>query len=186
MFRSSDHLGTLSYGPTRERVHCTSDNFSTITPIQRNCMTGFQPPISSQSSIGCSTPSTSLPNISGPSRPIYMWNVRTKLESFDLSKQEGNYGLPDDLVEDVVNFYFDNLHPWIPRLHREEFKAQLSDIGQLQRIAMHLHAIVALCVRFSNNSRLSDPEVRSGCSRWNRQIVILKSSKSCTLKHCRF
>jgi hypothetical protein len=86
-------------------------------------------------------------------------------KGLDLVREEGNYLLPDDLIEDLINFYFTNLPVWMPILHREAFQPQTGDPKQLPNVTIILHAIVSLWVPFSDDPRLRDPEVRSRCSR---------------------
>ena len=185
MFRGSDNQLTANYFSSMQAEH--PSEFPTITPIQRNeCQLGstmgFELPTSNHSSKGCHNPPTSFPNISSPSKRHCAWNIGMYAETFDLIKEEGNYLLADDLVNDLVDIYLADIHVWIPILHPNSFKAQIGNFDERQRVAIILHAIVALCVRFSCDPRVGDPELRSQCSRWNRQIVVLKSTESCTIE----
>lgn len=85
---------------------------------------------------------------------------------------------PDDLVDSLVDIYFERIHPWIPMLHVTRFRRDMSDPNWRQTNYSILHAMVSLCARFSNDARLADPEVCSKISKKSREIVILQSMES--------
>jgi hypothetical protein len=68
---------------------------------------------------------------------------------------------PDDLIDDLVEIYFKSIHSWIPVLHVR----------------------VSVCVRFSNDPRLSSAEVRTRYSKRSRQTVILQSMESFSVEN---
>ena len=63
---------------------------------------------------GCPISSNIIPDPSSPSKHSYIWNAGTELKGLDLVRREVNYFLPTDLIEDLTNFYFTNLHVWMP------------------------------------------------------------------------
>lgn len=85
---------------------------------------------------------------------------------------------PQDLMDSLVQTYFEKIHPWIPMLHVRKFREAIADPAQRARQSTILHAIVSLCVRFSDDARLDDPEIRSRYAKRSRQIVILRSMES--------
>jgi hypothetical protein len=82
---------------------------------------------------------------------------------------------PDDLIDALVEIYFTNIHPWIPILHVRQFRDRMKDAPQRKKLETIFHAIVSLCVRFSNDPRLSNAEVRARYSKRSRNTVILQS-----------
>ncbi|KAF5660924.1 hypothetical protein FDENT_13632 [Fusarium denticulatum] len=91
---------------------------------------------------------------------------------------------PDDLVDSMVNIYFNQIHPWIPMLHQPTFRGLLSNPAGRVRVSTILHAIVSLCIRFSDDSRLQNaPELRAQYSTSCRQTVILASMESFSVEN---
>ncbi|CVL07864.1 related to Zn(II)2Cys6 transcriptional activator [Fusarium mangiferae] len=91
---------------------------------------------------------------------------------------------PDDLVDSMVNIYFSQMHPWIPMLHEPTFRGLLSNPSGRARVSTILHAIVSLCIRFSDDPRLqSAPELRAQYSTSCRQTVILASMESFSVEN---
>ncbi|KAH7090825.1 fungal-specific transcription factor domain-containing protein [Paraphoma chrysanthemicola] len=86
--------------------------------------------------------------------------------------------LPPDLIDTLVELYFDNIHPWIPVLHVRQFRRSLHVHSERHKISSILHAITSVCVRFSDDSRLGDTESRSKLAESCRQAVILRSMES--------
>ncbi|KAI6773087.1 hypothetical protein HG530_004045 [Fusarium avenaceum] len=91
---------------------------------------------------------------------------------------------PDDLVDSMVNIYFNQIHPWIPMLHEPTFQGLLSDRSGRARVSTILHAITSLCIRFSDDPRLQNsPELRAQYSTSCRQTVILASMESFSVEN---
>lgn len=84
---------------------------------------------------------------------------------------------PDDIVDELVKFYFASVHHWIPILHVQRFQEQIRDAQGRRQADLILRAIIATCVRFSSDSRLDD-RLKSQMARTNRQIVILRAMES--------
>ncbi|KAI8279284.1 Citrinin biosynthesis transcriptional activator ctnR [Colletotrichum sp. SAR11_240] len=70
--------------------------------------------------------------------------------------------LPEaDLVDNLVEIYFANVHPWIPMLHVRQFRERMLDPEQRPQLSTIFHAIVSLCARFSQDDRLGSPEEKT-------------------------
>jgi len=91
--------------------------------------------------------------------------------------------LPEDLVNDLVEIYFGNIHPWIPILHVRQFRERLADPVHRKQLSTILSAIVSICARFSTDPRLASSDVRNRCSKKNRQMVILQSMESFSVEN---
>lgn len=91
---------------------------------------------------------------------------------------------PDDLVDSMVNIYFNQIHPWIPMLHEPTFRGLLSNSSGRARVSTILYAIVSLCIRFSDDPRLQNaPQLRAQYSTSCRQTVILASMESFSVEN---
>ncbi|KAM0130870.1 hypothetical protein ACHAP3_007097 [Botrytis cinerea] len=90
---------------------------------------------------------------------------------------------PTDLLNDLVEIYFTNIHPWIPILHVRNFRLQMHDSMERPRLEIIFHAIVSVCVRFSTDSRLNEPELRARYSKRSRQTVILESMENFSVQN---
>lgn len=88
-------------------------------------------------------------------------------------------GLPaDDVVDSLVDIYFERIHPWIPMLHVANFRRDMTDPQRRRANASILRAITSLCVRFSDDPRLGNAEMRMQLSKRSREMVILQSMES--------
>lgn len=83
--------------------------------------------------------------------------------------------LPDDLVDALVDIYFERVHPWVPMLHAGKFRQDMADPEQRRSKSSILHAITSLCTRFSDDPRLGNAESRTMLSKRCRDTVILQS-----------
>ena len=83
--------------------------------------------------------------------------------------------LPDDLVDSLVEVYFERIHPWIPMLHVHRFRQDLQNPTRRPKLSTILHAITSITLRFSNDPRVADFETRKAASKRSREIVILQS-----------
>ncbi|KAG4439057.1 hypothetical protein IFR05_005448 [Cadophora sp. M221] len=90
---------------------------------------------------------------------------------------------PDDLIDALVEIYFTNIHPWIPILHVRQFRERMKDTAQRKKLETIFHAIVSLCVRFSNDLRLGNAEVRARYAEKSKNTVILQSMKSFSVEN---
>ncbi|KAK6608882.1 hypothetical protein H4I95_04262 [Botrytis cinerea] len=90
---------------------------------------------------------------------------------------------PTDLLNDLVEIYFTNIHPWIPILHVRNFRLQMHDSMERPRLEIIFHAIVSVCVRFSTDSRFNEPELRARYAKRSRQTVILESMENFSVQN---
>jgi len=102
--------------------------------------------------------------------------------SADADADENNLP-PDDLIDDLVEIYFASIHPWIPILHVKQFRARMAIPDQRRNLITIFHAIISLCIRFSEDARVSDPNVRARYSKRSRQTVILQSMESFSVEN---
>ncbi|KAE8140801.1 fungal-specific transcription factor domain-containing protein [Aspergillus pseudotamarii] len=91
--------------------------------------------------------------------------------------------LNSDIVNDLVEFYFANIHHWIPILHVRIFREQIQTYKGRQKAIYILHAIVALCSRFSDDSRLGNDAEKAELAETSRQKVILSSMESFSVEN---
>ncbi|KAF9879358.1 hypothetical protein CkaCkLH20_02901 [Colletotrichum karsti] len=92
--------------------------------------------------------------------------------------------LPEaDLVDNLVEVYFANIHPWIPMLHVRQFRERMQDAEQRSQLITIFHAIVSLCARFSQDPRLGSSEEKSRYAKRCRQFVILNSMESFSVEN---
>lgn len=55
---------------------------------------------------------------------------------------------PDQVMDAIVDAYFDRIHPWIPMLHRSLFLSRLNDPQQRLGLTVILHAMVTAALKF--------------------------------------
>ncbi|KAH7134946.1 fungal-specific transcription factor domain-containing protein [Dendryphion nanum] len=81
--------------------------------------------------------------------------------------------LPPQLLNRVIDWYFDHIHPWIPILHVSIFRAQLRDPTKAHQYKIVLDAIVSACLRFQLGAleTAAEKEIALNC----RHAVILGS-----------
>lgn len=91
--------------------------------------------------------------------------------------------LNSDLVYNLVEFYFANIHHWIPILHVRKFREQIQSDKGRQKAIYILHAIVALCSRFSDDGRLGSDVEKAKLAEKSRQKVILSSMESFSVEN---
>ncbi|KAF4984321.1 hypothetical protein FZEAL_472 [Fusarium zealandicum] len=83
---------------------------------------------------------------------------------------------PPELLEDIINSYFNLIQPWMPILHETRFRGRLYSHEQLPSLSILLHAIVVAAVRFvdCDERELSMHQVELWVSR-SRSIVVLSA-----------
>lgn len=91
--------------------------------------------------------------------------------------------LPTDLVNSLVDIYFERIHPWIPVLHVRQFHQQLSTSEGRRKLNTILQAITSVCVRFTNDPRLGEADARRQLAQSNRQAVILQSMETFSVEN---
>lgn len=104
-------------------------------------------------------------------------------QASDISPKEHDILPPVHLVDDLVELYFANIHPWIPILHISKFKERMADPEQRKRLKTILHAILSITVRFSDNVHFSKQEIRMKYARQNRERVIIDCMESFSVKN---
>lgn len=91
---------------------------------------------------------------------------------------------PDEILFSLVEIYFQLIHPWIPMLHVRDFRQRMKDPSQRGQIATICHAIVSICARFSDDSRLGhDNDARTQNAKRSRDTVILQSMQSFSVEN---
>ncbi|GFG23199.1 uncharacterized transcriptional regulatory protein C1683.13c [Aspergillus udagawae] len=96
----------------------------------------------------------------------------------------GAPGLPSrEVMNDLVEFYFANVHHWIPILHVRKFREQIQTTEGWDKAIHILHAIVATCIRFSHHRDAGTTEVRREVAVASRQKVILNSMESFSVEN---
>lgn len=91
--------------------------------------------------------------------------------------------LPSKIMGELVDFYHVNIHPWIPILHMARFRERMELEHERPRITSILHAIIAVCIRFSRNEYLPDEDMKSKIAEKSRQRVILDSTESFSVEN---
>lgn len=127
-----------------------------------------------------------------PAAPVFDPSRHPKRRRTDVEAEVGHHaplpkdqqGLPPkDLVDSLVEIYFERIHPWIPMLHVRKFRQQLLDPAGRLEMSTVLHAITSLCVRFSDDPRLGGPALKEELAKKNRETVILRSMESFSVKN---
>ncbi|KAF9886850.1 hypothetical protein FE257_010973 [Aspergillus nanangensis] len=90
---------------------------------------------------------------------------------------------PGDVVDELVEFYFANVHHWIPILHVKRFRQRVQTPEGRAKSIHILHAIVATCVRFTNHPGAGDEEAKTQMAAASRQTVILNSMESFSVEN---
>jgi hypothetical protein len=91
--------------------------------------------------------------------------------------------LPPQVMTELVDFYFVNCHPWIPVLHVANFRERMRLPQHRPRVACILHAIIAVCARFSQSEFLQNEEFKTRIAEKSRQKVILESTESFSVEN---
>lgn len=86
--------------------------------------------------------------------------------------------IDSDLMTSFVEFYFQNIHHWIPILHVRRFRDQIQYPEGRQKAVHILHAIIAVGIRFVHDPRLGDDEIKAKTAETSRQNVVLCSMES--------
>lgn len=91
--------------------------------------------------------------------------------------------LPPEVMTELVDFYFVNIHPWIPVLHVAKFRERIRSPEHRPRVACILHAIIAVCARFSQSEFLQNEDLKTRIAEKSRQKVILDSTESFSVEN---
>lgn len=107
---------------------------------------------------------------------------RPTMEREDHDSSAGDV-IESELMGQLVEFYFDNFHHWIPILHVRRFRHQIQS-AEGRRSAIHiLHAIVAACIRFVHTPGLPDEGTKARIAEDCRQKVVLSSMESFSVEN---
>ena len=99
-------------------------------------------------------------------------NIELQLPLEDLNTTSS---LPaPELLEYIVDTYFERIHPWIPIIHETRFRRRMHDPDQRSSLVVILHAMVVAAIRF----RYSDDSINSQAeaeakAKTSRSIVVL-------------
>jgi hypothetical protein len=91
--------------------------------------------------------------------------------------------LPPEVMDELVDFYYVNIHPWIPILHVAKFRERMRSPEYRPRVACILRAIIAVCARFSQNEFLQNEDFKTEVIEKSRQKVILDSTESFSVEN---
>ncbi|KAJ5103523.1 fungal-specific transcription factor domain-containing protein [Penicillium argentinense] len=106
--------------------------------------------------------------------------IQLPLDNLDASSS-----LPESsLLEDIVNTYFERMHPWIPIIHETRFRRRMHDPDQRSSLVVILHAIVVAAIRFEcpGNFEISVTEIDSIVKR-SRSIVVLTAMDNLSVEN---
>ncbi|KAK0756147.1 hypothetical protein N5P37_011361 [Trichoderma harzianum] len=90
---------------------------------------------------------------------------------------------PDELMDALIEIYFDQVHQWIPMLHVRHFRERLLMPNGRESASTIFYAITSLCARFSNDPRLGRGAEKTAYARQCRQVVILRSMESFSVEN---
>lgn len=119
-----------------------------------------------------------------PSRPTKRRRCAPTTAPFiPVSVDDDSEGLLSaEIMTELVSFYFINIHPWIPILHVTRFWERMQSPDERPRISCILHAIIAVCVRFSQSKEL-DTGTKASVAEQSRKRVILASTDCYSVEH---
>jgi hypothetical protein len=119
-------------------------------------------------------------------RPVKRQRVDISVAS---SPEQGSNGMTaaeiidSDLLGQLVEFYFQNIHHWIPILHVRRFRHQIQSSEGRESAIYILYALVAVCIRFVNDPRIPDEDRKARVAESCRQKVVLCSMESFSVEN---
>ncbi|KAL3443893.1 fungal-specific transcription factor domain-containing protein [Aspergillus insuetus] len=119
-------------------------------------------------------------------RPVKRQRVDISVAS---SPEQGSNGMTaaeiidSDLLGQLVEFYFQNIHHWIPILHVRRFRHQIQSSEGRENAIYILYALIAVCIRFVNDSRIPDEDRKARVAESCRQKVVLCSMESFSVEN---
>jgi hypothetical protein len=54
---------------------------------------------------------------------------------------------PPDILDRLIEIYFQQVHPWIPVLHISSFRSRMKNPTQREKLSTVQHAITSVCLR---------------------------------------
>ncbi|KAJ0416895.1 fungal-specific transcription factor domain-containing protein [Aspergillus carlsbadensis] len=119
-------------------------------------------------------------------RPVKRQRVDISVAS---SPEQGPNGMSaaeiidSDLLTQLVEFYFQNIHHWIPILHVRRFRHQIQSREGRDSAIYILYALIAVCIRFVNDPRIPDEDRKARVAESCRQKVVLCSMESFSVEN---
>jgi hypothetical protein len=119
-------------------------------------------------------------------RPVKRQRVDISVAS---SPEQGSNGMSaaeiidSDLLGQLVEFYFQNIHHWIPILHVRRFRHQIQSPKGHENAIYILYALIAVCIRFVNDPRIPDEDRKARVAESCRQKVVLCSMESFSVEN---
>jgi hypothetical protein len=112
------------------------------------------------------------------------WDAHGK--STEMASETSTDSLHDDLLpsqpvlDGLINWYFANIHRWIPVIHQRRFREALQ--SQLGRAEIHivLLSITSVCLRYERSSNMSEA-LSAAIIKRCRDAVILRSTERFSL-----
>jgi hypothetical protein len=90
---------------------------------------------------------------------------------------------PDDLMDALVEIYFNLVHPWIPMLHVRQFRERIAVPSERHKVSNIFYAVTSLCARFLDDPRLGGNSQKAQYTKKCRQVVILRSMESFSVEN---
>ncbi|KAG4439697.1 hypothetical protein IFR05_004834 [Cadophora sp. M221] len=87
------------------------------------------------------------------------------------------------LLQQVINNYFSQVHPWIPMIHENSFRKQFAEQVQQTNLEVILHAMIVAALRFASNNGKIRNESALETTRTSRDWVILNATKSLSVEN---
>ncbi|RDW72338.1 putative C6 transcription factor [Aspergillus mulundensis] len=91
--------------------------------------------------------------------------------------------IDSDLLGLFVDFYFDNIHHWIPILHVSRFCKNIESAAGRTKSKYIIYAIIAVCIWFVDDHRLADEDKKTRIAESCRQKVLLCSMESFSVQN---
>jgi hypothetical protein len=119
-------------------------------------------------------------------RPVKRQRVDISVAS---SPEQGLNGMSaaeiieSDLLGQLVEFYFQNIHHWIPILHVRRFRHQIQSPEGRESAIYILYALIAVCIRFVADPRIPDEDRKARVAEGCRQKVVLCSMESFSVEN---
>ncbi|KAJ5893219.1 hypothetical protein N7495_004910 [Penicillium taxi] len=111
---------------------------------------------------------------------------RRRCESANVSAGRMNIDgdfISTEVVTELVDFYFLNIHPWIPMLDEERFRTCVKSLDESRGIHCILHAVIAVCARFSQSESLGDEARKVDIAKKSRQKAILDGMETFSIEN---
>jgi hypothetical protein len=89
---------------------------------------------------------------------------------------------PSDLLDAIIDIHFKTVHHWVPILHETRFRAKLANPDERNRLAVLLHSLVAISIRYVDLDRFDLGRVHVERQiRTSRRVVTLHAMQSLTV-----